>query len=130
MDDPALNGVLVAVGTVALLVSTVVCTASVICYHIWSRGAWVQSHMGRHLMTFMAAFAVNLLTVVARLLFPHWLDQTWFAIFRAAVFVSIPVVLTWRFWIIYRSVGPRQQVRRMLGMKGPPPPSRQEEDIE
>jgi hypothetical protein len=105
-----LTTTLVVVGSAEIVISSVVAVASPICYHVWTRGAWRYSRLGIHLMAYMSVIALTLVISDIRLFGGNRIDVPWFAVLRVIAFVLVPFVLTWRFWIIYRTVGPGKRL--------------------
>ena|SRR5438128_1899084 len=95
--------VLIWAGTIEVIVSAGIGLASVICYHAWTHGEWRKTSTGRHIMAYMAAITATLLVSVVRLAGGNRLDVQWFAVVRLTVFTLVPIVMAWRFWIIYRA---------------------------
>lgn len=116
--------VLADIGNVGLLACAVIDTAAVVAYAVLdsgdARGRWWKTPFGRHLMCFMAAFAVVLdqsavfvlakggpLVAVAPPGRPDWF--AWVRVLSFAVL--IPAVLGWRLLFIVRPPAGRKRRR-------------------
>ena len=87
------------IGDVLVLVAALVATASVV---VHATVPWWRTHIGKHLMFYMLSIAAVLDTSAVRVVAGASLDTPWFAVLRLVVFATVPVVLTWRFWIQVR----------------------------
>lgn len=88
-------------GDVLVFVSALVATASVV-VHAGVSPPWWRTHIGKHLMYYMASVAAVLDLSAIRLVAGASLDTPWFQIVRVVVFATVPVVLSWRLWIQVR----------------------------
>jgi hypothetical protein len=95
------------IGNVLLVLSALIATAFIVVYH-WS-ALWWRSHDGRHVMAFMASLAMVLDLAMLRLVVGR---PEWFEAVRTLTFVTIPVVLSWRFAILIKAqFSSRRQVQ-------------------
>jgi hypothetical protein len=90
--------------------STALIVMCVVAYQRTTRGAWRDSEEGRHLMAFMAAISLVLVTSLLRLVAvggPPGPDRAlWSAVVRDVVYAPIPAVFAWRLSIIIRAGRP------------------------
>lgn len=91
------------IGDCLIVLCAVLSTACVLAYQVTTGGAWWDTEHGRHLMAFMAAITGVLLLSTVRIFAVDVLgqsDPSWFQVLRLAAFASLPLVLSWRLWLI------------------------------
>lgn len=82
-------------GNALVIYCALIGTASVV-VHSGVKPRWWTNTWGRHLMVYMAALAGTFLLAAGRLIAGASLDTPWYAALRFAVFVAVPVAMTWR----------------------------------
>lgn len=106
------------VGNGLVLLSAVLITMCVVGYAWSTRGGWMDSEHGRHVMAFMAVIMAVLGLAVLRVVAVdvlHEHDPVWFRAMRIAVFAGLPLVFAWRLAIIVRAA---REVRREEAAEG------------
>src|SRR3954452_844782 len=83
------------VGNILLILSTIPAVMSVVVY---TRVDWKASHLGRHVMSYMVVIAAVLVLSVIRI---FGFDSWWFEWIRVGTYAGIPVVLWWRFFVVW-----------------------------
>lgn len=92
------------IGTNLTYVAAVLATFGPVAYSVLpnTRKTWYKDDVGRHLMVYMASFAIVIDLIVIALLTHSNQQNDWFAWVRAIVFIMIPISLGWRDWIVIR----------------------------
>lgn len=89
-------GVVQQIGDVLLFAAALIASASVV---VHATVPWWRSHVGKHLMCYMASVAAVLDLSAVRVIAGASLDTPWFQTTRLVVFASVPLVLGWRLLI-------------------------------
>jgi hypothetical protein len=85
------------VGNVLLILSAIPAVLSVLVY---TRVDWRATHLGRHVMSYMTVIAAVLVLGAIRIFgFESW----WFEWLRVIVYSGVPVVLWWRFFVVWKA---------------------------
>jgi hypothetical protein len=92
----------VVIGSVLVVVTTLLAGTFIVLYHVWSGSAWRRDPMGRHVMAFVGADFLVFALAAVRLAFGASLDVGWFAWLRVVVFLAIPWTIGWRLLILWR----------------------------
>ena len=112
------------IGDWLVIGSAVLAVACPVAFQWTTRGAWRDTAIGWHLMSFMLAIAAVLVQAAIRLVCDDFLgvgDPVWFQRLRVAVFVSIPIVLAWRLVEILRPYRTPSERREDTIRKGSAP---------
>lgn len=86
------------IGSWVLVLCAVLSLIFVIGYHF--SAFWWETEVGKHLMSIAASEGAILTTQSLRIIFG--LNQDWYEAVRLVVFLSLPVVLTWRLVILWK----------------------------
>lgn len=94
-----------AAGSVVLVICAVLSMTFVVVYHY--SAVWWRSEVGKHLMAIASSETAILTTQSIRLIIGE--DTSWFSFIRLVVFLSFPVTLIWRLWILWKlQIRPRR----------------------
>lgn len=91
-------------GNALLHLTTAEAWLFIVLYHL--SAPWWRTEAGRHVMAFMGALAAVLTLSSLRLLTGPPAQPaavTWFTWLRIIVFATIPVVVGWRLWMLWRA---------------------------
>ena len=92
----------VLIGSVLVVVSTVMAGTFIVAYHRYSNGLWRRDPIGRHVMAFVTADFLVFALASVRFIAGAGLDVGWFAWLRVVVFLAIPWTIGWRLLILWR----------------------------